>query len=132
MFGSWGRIIFTMSSFRIYSFSNMQRTVGYRHAEIPIMNGKPQSQFSGEELEEVSLELQFAAELGHNPRMEIDRLEAMARRGEAHYLVLGGRPVGRNPFKIVKWPQEWIRFRGTGRLAELKGTVQFREFEPPR
>jgi len=127
MFGAWGGIVFEMNSLRIFSFSNMQRTVGYRHPTVGILNGKPQSQFTGEELEEVTLDLHFAAELGNNPRAEIDRLEAMGRMGMASPLILGGRPVGRNEFVITRLPQEWQRFTHLGRLVELSGSVTFQE-----
>jgi len=130
MFGSWGPIVFQMSSRCIYSFSNMQRTVGYRHPSMEIVGGKPASQYTGEELEEVTLELHFAAELGHNPRVEVDRLESLARKGYTAPLIFGGRPVGRNEFEITKLPQEWLRFDHWGKLKELKGTVTFQEFVP--
>lgn len=128
MIGSWGSVVFEMSSKRIFSFSGMQRTVGYRHPTTPIVGGKPASQFTGEELEEVTLEIHFAVELGHDPIKEIDRIESLARKGQTNPLVLGGRPVGRNDFVITKIPQEWKRFDHDGKLIELAGTVTFQEF----
>jgi len=130
MFGSWGPIVFEMSSRRMYSFSGMQRTVGYRHPTMEIVGDKPASQFTGEELEEVTYEIQFAAELGLDPQKEVERLEELGRKGYSAPLVLGGRPVGRNEFVITKIPQEWKRFAHAGRLVELAGNVTFQEHKP--
>jgi|GEM_PF-566347 len=130
-FGSWGSLVFRMSTLQMLSFSGMQRTVGYRHPTVDVLDGKAQSQYTGEELEDVTFELHFAAELGVSPRREADRIEEMARRGESHPLILGGRPVGRNEYVITRWPQEWRRFEPFGKLVEMAGAVTFQEFVPP-
>ena len=128
MIGSWGPIVFTMSSLRKFSFSGGSREVKYRWGQTEVVNGKARLQFGGEELEGFEIDLFLSVDIGLNPRREIEFIKRIADQGEAYPLIIGGQPLGKNMFVVAALPQEWTRIAGNGKVLELHGSISFLEF----
>jgi len=128
MIGSWGPIIFMMSSLRKFSMKNTSRTVTYKYAQMEIIGGKPRLQAAGQDLEGFNMTLLFMAELGHSPAREMERITRIAERSEAYPLIIGGRPQGKNMFVITETPQELERISNRGKVLQMTVQVTMLEF----
>ena len=113
MIGSFGPIVFRTSDGFTLTPGKISRTVKGRWAKHETIGGRPQSEFLSADLSTVELEIQLRADLGVRPRAMISRLESMAEDGEVHRLIIGGKPVGRHPYKLTQLSESWNQmFRG--------------------
>ena len=102
MIGTLGRkIIFEVSDNRVLTFESMSREVSGRWTEHEVLGVKPKAEFLGPGLQTISLTIHLSAALGVKPRRILDMVERMVERGSAEYLVIGGRLVGRRPFRVT-------------------------------
>lgn len=101
--GTFGRkIIFQVSDLAVFTFQNATLESSGRWTTHEGLNSKPTPEFLGADLKKGTLEIHLSAALGVRPRKVLDLLARMAETGEVHYLVIGFRPFGRNPFRVTK------------------------------
>jgi phage protein U len=111
MIGTLGRkIIFEVSDNRVLTFESMSREVSGRWTEHEVLGVKPKAEFLGPGLQTISLTIHLSAALGVKPRRILDMVERMVERGTAEYLVIGGRLVGRRPFRVTDRVKPGTRF----------------------
>lgn len=103
MIGTLGRkIIFEVSDNRVLTFESMSREVSGRWTEHEV--------------------------LGVKPRRILDMVERMVERGSAEYLVIGGRLVGRRPFRVTGSSEAWDKVYSRGELAKATLTISLEEY----
>ena len=103
MIGTLGRkIIFEVSDNRVLTFESMSREVSGRWTEHEV--------------------------LGVKPRRILDMVERMVERGTAEYLVIGGRLVGRRPFRVTGSSEAWDTVYSRGELAKATLTISLEEY----
>lgn len=121
MIGTLGRkIIFEVSDNRVLTFESMSREVSGRWTEHEVLGVKPKAEFLGPGLQTISLTIHLSAALGVKPRRILDMVERMVERGTAEYLVIGGRLVGRRPFRVTGSSEAWDKVYSRGELAKAK------------
>ena len=121
MIGTLGRkIIFEVSDNRVLTFESMSREVSGRWTEHEVLGVKPKAEFLGPGLQTISLTIHLSAALGVKPRRILDMVERMVERGSAEYLVIGGRLVGRRPFRVTGSSEAWDKVYSRGELAKAK------------
>ena len=63
-----------------------------------------------------------------DPRRILDMVERMVERGSAEYLVIGGRLVGRRPFRVTGSSEAWDKVYSRGELAKATLTISLEEY----
>ena len=124
--GTFGQIVFETSRTRIRTFDEFKRSSKARFAVHAITGRKPVSEFLGPDLDEVSLQMMFAASLGLSPSDEIDAVRKVLASGEAKNLVVGGYNFGQ--FVLLSADEDWQKFDGKGRLLVAAVSLKLKEF----
>ena len=120
MIGTLGRkIIFEVSDNRVLTFESMSREVSGRWTEHEVLGVKPKAEFLGPGLQTISLTIHLSAALG---------VKRMVERGTAEYLVIGGRLVGRRPFRVTGSSEAWDKVYSRGELAKATLTISLEEY----
>lgn len=129
MIGSLGnQIVFTVSAGQVRTFSGLTRETAGRWASHEAMGTKPRAEFLGPDCQKVTMDIQLSASLGVRPRRVLETIEAMVESGAAEYLIIGSRPVGRNPFRITGSSESWDTVYSGGELARAKVTLTLEEY----
>ena len=136
MIGTLGRkIIFEVSDNRVLTFESMSREVSGRWTEHEVLGVKPKAEFLGPGLQTIqeksSLSDRFGLRIPYlalgKPEF-LDMVERMVERGTAEYLVIGGRLVGRRPFRITGSSEAWDKVYSRGELAKATLTISLEEY----
>uniref|UniRef100_A0AAU8B5B0 Uncharacterized protein n=1 Tax=Dulem virus 34 TaxID=3145752 RepID=A0AAU8B5B0_9CAUD len=106
----------------------MSREVSGRWHEHEILGAKPKPEFLGAANQTASLTIYLSASLGVRPRSVIETVEAMVESGTAEYLVIGGKTVGRNPFRLLSSSEAWDKVYSRGQLAKATMTISLGEY----
>lgn len=127
--GQYGKIKFTVSSRKVFTFSDMEREQSGRWKDHDISGSAPLSEFVGPDATTMSLKISLKAQLGVNPRKEIKELEGLARNGTYDTLAIGGKLYGwgDGKWRVASVTDKWDRFIGGG-LQEAGCTVNFVEY----
>lgn len=128
MIGSFGSIVFQTSDRKIVTPRGMQQTAGSSWALHDIFGGKQKAEYTGQVLRTISFEIILSAELGVRPRKTLEQLERMAEGREAFPLVVGGRPVGENPWRLVSLSETWDTVLNRGELISAKASLNLEEY----
>lgn len=129
MIGTLGsKIIFEVSDERAFTFRTMTREITGRWAEHEVMGAKPKAEFLGPGLQAGTLEITLSAMLGVRPREVLEAVEEMVESGAVEYLVIGNKPVGKNPFRLLSSSEEWNTVYSRGELVKAKLTISLGEY----
>lgn len=126
--GSLGEIVFQVSDETVLTITGMTREVSGRWAEHEVMGVKPKKEFLGAGSQKITLPITLSVGLGVKPRKTLELVERMVESGDAEYLILKGRPVGRNPFCLVSSSETWGHMYGHGELAKANLTITLEEY----
>ena len=110
------------------TITGMTREVSGRWAEHEVMGVKPKKEFLGAGSQKITLPITLSVGLGVKPRKTLELVERMVESGDAEYLILKGRPVGRNPFCLVSSSETWGHMYGHGELAKANLTITLEEY----
>lgn len=102
MIGSLGDFIFTASSEQVKTFKDLTTDKGVRYGSHSTIDGKPRLEFTGPELDSISLKLFWRVEDKVNPVKEIEYLEKALNKGEILTFLIGGKRVGDTGRYIIK------------------------------
>ncbi len=126
--GSLGGIVFQVSDETVLTIAGMTREVSGRWAEHEVMGVKPKKEFLGAGNQKINLPITLSAALGVRPRKMLERVERMVEGGNAEYLIINGRPVGRNPFCLASSSETWGHMYSHGELAKANLTITLEEY----
>lgn len=127
--GTLGRnIVFEVSDDRVFTPSEMTREITSRWTNHEPMGCKPKPEFLGAGLQTASLTITLSATLGVRPRNVLEAIENTVENGTAETLVIGNRPVGRNPFRLTGSSEAWNVIYNRGELARATLTISLEEY----
>ena len=126
--GSLGGIVFQVSDETVLTFKGMTREVSGRWVEHEVMGVKPKKEFLGAGNQKINLPITLSAALGVKPRKMLELVERMVESGDAEYLIIKGRPVGRHPFRLTASSETWGDMYGHGELAKANLTITLEEY----
>ena len=129
MIGTLGtKIVFEVSAEQVLTFESLSREVAGRWAAHEILGAKPKTEYLGPAAQTASLTIRLSAALGVKPRAMLEIIEEMAESGDAEYLIIGGKMIGRNRFYIVSASESWDRIYSRGELAAASVTLNLGEY----
>ena len=92
--GNWGQHIkFRVSDDTVLTFADMNRKGTVRTSKHSLINGKPQMEFIGPDLQTVTFKMELNALLGVRPRKQEEKLYRQMNAGVIAPLVIGGRRI---------------------------------------
>ena len=127
--GTLGRnVVFEVSDDRVFTFSELTREVTSRWTNHEPQGGKPKPEFLGAGLQTASLTITLSSALGVRPRTVLEEIENMVETGTAERLVIGTRPVGKNPVRLTGSSETWDVIYNRGELARATMTITLEEY----
>ena len=126
--GSFGEIVFEVSSRKILTFKDYKRKTQARYASHEIVGLKPILEYLGPGGEEITLSMEFNVNLGTVPADEADKVRMMCETGETNYLVIGNTPIGANKWVITDVGENADVIDNNGRIIKSKIDVTFKEY----
>lgn len=126
--GTMGPIVFEVSDKVVLTFKGMTRDVSGRWVEHEVMGVKPKPEFLGPGNQKINLPITLSAALGVKPRKMLELVEDMVESGDAEYLILKCRPVGRHPFRLTSSSETWGDMYRHGELAKASLTITLEEY----
>lgn len=128
MIGLLGSLRFRVNDNKVFTFSNMKREVSASWNTMERIGQKPISEFSGPNLQTISLDIILDASLGVRPRQLLEILERMTESGQAKELVIGRKMVGKNKWVITKCSQAWDVILRGGELYRANVSLSLQEY----
>ena len=127
--GTLGRnIVFEVSDETALILQEMTRETSGRWAIHEDMGAKPKAEFLGPGLQAVNLTIYLSAGLGVRPRSVLEAVEGMVEAGTAEYLVIGNRPVGKDPFRLTGSSETWSTIFSRGELVKAALSITLEEY----
>ncbi len=129
MVGNFGsRIVFETSDRKILTFSGLSQKVSGKYAKHSVTGQKDRPEFTGPGNRSVSFNILLDVSLGIRPREVMSKIEDAVENGETEYLVIGGRPVGRNKFYISSVSEAFDVVMSRGEIARATLQVSMEEY----
>lgn len=127
--GTLGKqIVFEVDDETALVLQEMTRETSGRWATHETMGVKPKTEFLGPGLQTINLTIYLSATLGISPRVVLETVENMVETGEAEYLIIGNKPVGKNPFRIIGSSESWDKMFGRGKLVKASVSITLEEY----
>jgi phage protein U len=128
MIGLLGSLRFRVNDNKVFTFNNLKREVSASWNTMERIGQKPISEFSGPNLQTISLDITLDASLGVRPRQLLEILERMTESGQANELVIGRKMVGKNKWVITKCSQAWDVILRGGELYRANVSLSLQEY----
>lgn len=128
MIGYFGDIIFETSDKKILNFTDMSREASSRFATHELIGQKPKDEFIGPGLDTISFTINLNASFGVNVRQELDKWIELVRNGMAHTLVVGGKKLGVDKWKIKSVSESFGTIFQQGQIYSGKINVNLEEY----
>lgn len=127
--GNFGKlIIFETSDAKVLNFNDFQRTVSANWTEHERIGKKPKSEFLNPELQGLTFSIVLDAGHGVRPRSTIDTIEKAVESGRVESLVIGGKKVGKNKWKITQMGEAWNTVFNKGELVRATLNLTLKEY----
>ena len=127
--GYMGDIVFVVSENYMITPTNYGRESSARWAEHNLLLRKPVSQFGGPGLEKLSFDIILDSDHGIGPEQQLKKLRKMRDTGAVFPLVIGGRPVTQNYWRLDSLKEENCYWTPTGQLQQCIVSLQLTEYE---
>lgn len=128
MVGSYMGRVFTVSSQRILTPSNLKGSAGSDWANHEIIGKKARSQWVGPKLKSYTMDILLRAQDGVSPPGPRWTTSSGRRKADVDWFIIGGRPISDNPFKLVSVSDEWDTVLGGGALIECRVSLTIEEY----
>lgn len=127
--GYMGDIVFSVSANHMLTPTKFERESSGRWAEHALLLRKPVSQFGGPGLEKLSFSIILDADHGISPADQLKKLRKMRDIGAVFPLVIGGRPVTQNSWRLDSLKEGDCYWTPDGKLQQCIAQVTLTEYE---
>jgi hypothetical protein len=129
MIGNFGsRIVFETSDRKILTFSGLSQKVSGKYSKHSIIGQKDRPEFTGPGSRSVSFKILLDVNLGIRPQDIISNIEDAIEQGEVEYLVISGKPIGKNRFYISSVSEAMDVVLGNGGIARATLSITMEEY----
>lgn len=126
--GSYAGLVFTVSSWRVVTPSNISGSTSSNWAKHSVIGGKDRSEYTGPGLQKYQFELELSSQFGVNPRKTLMKLKQLCEAGAVDYFILNNAPVSQNPFKLTDIADSWGAMHRFWGLKDCKVTLTLEEY----
>lgn len=124
-----GDIVFSVDTSHVLTVTGFERESSSRWAEHDLLLRKPVSQFGGPGLEKLAFSIILDAALGVNPEEQLKILRKMRDTGAVAPLVIGGKPVAQNYWRLNSLKETDYIWGPDGRLQRCVTQLELTEYE---
>lgn len=127
--GNFGKlIVFSVSNKKILTFEKLNQSITGKWNNHARIGNKPKSEFLGADLRSVSFTITLHAQHGVKPRKTMEAIEKAIETGRVEKLVIGGKAVGKNKWKITNMSESWDIVLSKGELAKATLSLTLEEY----
>lgn len=126
MIGSLGRVIFSVSTNKVFTFKDFSKKAEARFHEHTVIARKPKLEYLGPGIGEISFNISLDQALGVSPAGEITKLEILRDSGKAESLVIGGKFIAL--FVVTSITEAWKKVDNRGNLRAAELSISLREY----
>lgn len=126
--GSMGKVVFNVSSRRIFTFDNYSRSTASKVASHEIMGSKPKLEVIGNESDEITFDILIRKQQNVNPQKKYEELRQMCESGKVFPLILGGKPVSNNHWLLTNVGKSVNFFGKRGEVISMSVSVTLKEY----
>lgn len=127
--GYMGNVVFVSSDTKLLTPANITRSYKARWEDHNLHLRKPSSEFAGADLESLSFKISLSSMHGINPIDEIETIRKMMENGEVFPLVLAGKPISENYWRIEDFSVDNTYFDGSGNMIFANLSVNLKEYD---
>jgi phage protein U len=127
--GYMGDIVFTVSPYYMLTPTKFERESSGRWAEHNLLLRKPVSQFGGPGLEKLSFSIILDDDHGIKPEEQLKKLRKMRDIGAVFPLVIGGKPVTQNSWRLDSLKEGDCYWTVDGKLQQCVVQITLTEYE---
>lgn len=124
MIGYFGDISFKVSSDKVLTFKDLSKELKNRYVEHSVLNSKPILEYTGRDLETISLSIDFLASFGVHPLKEYGKLEKMFMKGESYSLYIGNKNMGK--FVIESMSISYKEIDNKGNILKITAGINLK------
>lgn len=128
MIASLGDIVFEVNDDHVRTFSGMTYTTGARYATHNRIGDKPLLEFTGQDIETLSITIKLSAFNGLNPRKEMRKINDTLRDGTPLRLVIGKTQFGRYRWVITKAANKLEHIDNKGNILSITVTLSLSSY----
>ena len=128
MVGSFGELLFEVSSERVFTFDNFTHKIAARYAKHELISSTPVLEWLGEDTQKITLNIILTATLGVTPAYEIKRIQELVLSGTAEWLILANEVVGESRFVITEASTKTVATDGEGRILVATMDLTFESY----
>lgn len=121
-------IIFEVSDSKIFTFSDFTRSNSVNYADTPVLQKKPLSQYTGEQLDEITFNILLKDYFGVDPRTEMNKLIYIQREGTVISFMLDGKGFGRYRWTIRDLKMNFSEIDSGGRYHCVSLSLALKEY----
>lgn len=121
-------IIFEVSDSKVYNFQDFTRSNKVRFSKNDVLLKKPVSEYIGPDLDTISFKIEMRAELGINPREEINKLMEIQREGILVSIIIGNKAFGIYKWRISDITETFERLDNYGNCFAASCNLTFEEY----
>lgn len=120
--GSFGDIVFSVSASHIKTFDELSRRSAAKFADHEVAGSKPISEFTGEELDEITFNIQLNRTYA-KPERDLMLLNKIKSAGTANRLIIGSRNLGKFTLREFEETLTHVGKNGAILFAEVELTL---------
>lgn len=122
------KIVFQTSDKKVLTFNNFTQKISGRWNTHDIIGKKPRSEFGGADLRKITFKVILDAMHGVRPRKIMEAMEKMVEQGKIETLVIGGKKVGKNRWKMTDISEAWDVIYNSGEVARATVNITLEEY----
>lgn len=128
MIGYFGNIVFEASRKKVLTFTGLKHDSAGRWEKHNVIGKKPASEFTGPDLDTISLTINLNGSNGVKPRSEMETWLNLVNTGVADILVIGTRALGTDKWIVKSVSEAWDVIFNKGELYSGKIDVTLEEY----
>ena len=128
MIGSFGDVVFEVSSERIRTFRDFQIQRSAKYSEHAIHGRKGLLEFSGLSASTASLNIRLDAGLGVNPKDELTTLHDILNNHKALLFILDGEPQGDGLWVLESLSESYEIIDNKGAVIAVEVSLKLKEY----
>ena len=126
--GTLGDIVFEVSTDKIHTFKDFNRSSSARLATHEIIGKKPIVEFLSPDLEQITFSMHLNTLLGVDIAQTLERLREIRDTGEIVNLVINNEPVTQNKWLVQSLSEPVKVFDGKGGIVSMDISVTLTEY----